>query len=106
MNYKKDLKMNISESKISKLIEYYSLANTSQLANKPKITPWVISNWKIRNEIGALTDTVFNKGLKSDWRICQWRRISISTYEFFKELIIMKNMENIWNDLSIPLFLT
>ncbi|RBQ27948.1 helix-turn-helix domain-containing protein [Aliarcobacter vitoriensis] len=53
--------MNITENAISKLIEYYSLANASQLANKLEITQGVISNWKSRNAIGALTDTIANK---------------------------------------------
>lgn len=53
--------MNITEKAIIKLIEYYSLANASQLSNKLEITQGVISNWKSRNAIGALTDTVANK---------------------------------------------
>ena len=53
--------MNITENAINKLIEYYSLANASQLANKLEITQGVISNWKSRNAIGALTDTIANK---------------------------------------------
>ncbi len=53
--------MNITEKAINKLIEYYSLGNASQLANKLEITQGVISNWKSRNAIGALTDTVANK---------------------------------------------
>lgn len=57
----KGLKMNITEKAINKLIEYYSLGNASQLANKFEITQGVISNWKSRNAIGALTDTVANK---------------------------------------------
>ena len=57
----KGLKMNITEKAINKLIEYYSLGNASQLANKLEITQGVISNWKSRNAIGALTDTVANK---------------------------------------------
>lgn len=57
----KGLKMNITEKAIIKLIEYYSLSNASQLANKLEITQGVVSNWKSRNAIGALTDTVANK---------------------------------------------
>lgn len=56
--------MNITENAINKLIEYYSLANASQLANKLEITQGVISNWKSRNAIGALTDTIANKDPK------------------------------------------
>ncbi|MCG3668605.1 helix-turn-helix domain containing protein [Aliarcobacter butzleri] len=57
--------VNITENAISKLIKYYSLANASQLANKLEITQGVISNWKSRNAIGALTDTVANKDPKA-----------------------------------------
>lgn len=53
--------MNITEKAIIKLIQYFSLTNASQLANKLEITQGVISNWKSRNAIGALTDTLANK---------------------------------------------
>jgi len=53
--------MNITEIAINRLIKYYSLANASQLANKLDISQGVVSNWKSRNAIGALTDTIANK---------------------------------------------
>lgn len=53
--------MNITEKAIINLIKYYSLSNAAQLANKFEITQGVVSNWKTRNAIGALTDTVANK---------------------------------------------
>lgn len=53
--------MNITEQAINRLIKYYSLSNAAQLANKFEITQGVVSNWKTRNAIGALTDTVANK---------------------------------------------
>lgn len=53
--------MNITEKAIMNLIKYYSLSNAAQLANKFEITQGVVSNWKSRNAIGALTDTVANK---------------------------------------------
>lgn len=53
--------MNITENAIINLIKYYSLSNAAQLANKFEITQGVVSNWKTRNAIGALTDTVANK---------------------------------------------
>lgn len=53
--------MNITEQAIKRLIKYYSLSNAAQLANKFEITQGVISNWKTRNAIGALVDTVSNK---------------------------------------------
>lgn len=53
--------MNITEKAIINLIRYYSLSNAAQLANKFEITQGVVSNWKTRNAIGALTDTVANK---------------------------------------------
>ncbi len=53
--------MNITEQAINRLIKYYSLANAAQLANKFEITQGVVSNWKTRNAIGALVDTVANK---------------------------------------------
>ena len=53
--------MNITEQAINRLIKYYSLSNAAQLANKLEITQGVVSNWKTRNAIGALTDTVANK---------------------------------------------
>ena len=53
--------MNITEKAITNLIKYYSLSNAAQLANKFEITQGVVSNWKTRNAIGALTDTVANK---------------------------------------------
>ena len=53
--------MNITEQAINRLIKYYSLANAAQLANKFEISQGVVSNWKTRNAIGALVDTVANK---------------------------------------------
>jgi hypothetical protein len=53
--------MNITEQAINRLIKYYSLSNAAQLANKFEITQGVVSNWKTRNAIGALVDTVNNK---------------------------------------------
>lgn len=53
--------MNITARAINNLIKYYSLSNASQLAKKFEITQGVVSNWKTRNAIGALTDTVANK---------------------------------------------
>lgn len=53
--------MNITEKAINNLIKYYSLTNAAQLAIKFEITQGVISNWKTRNAIGALTDKVANK---------------------------------------------
>ena len=53
--------MNITEQAINRLIKYYSLSNAAQLANKFEITQGVVSNWKTRNAIGALVDTVANK---------------------------------------------
>lgn len=53
--------MNITEKAILNLLQYYSLPNPAQLANKLDISQGVISNWKSRNAIGALVDTIFQK---------------------------------------------
>lgn len=57
--------MNITEKAVENLIKHYSLKNASQLAEKFGITQGVISNWKTRNGIGALVDTVSKKDEKA-----------------------------------------
>lgn len=57
--------MNITEKAVENLIKHYSLKNASQLAEKFGITQGVVSNWKTRNGIGALVDTVSKKDEKA-----------------------------------------
>lgn len=57
--------MNITERAVENLIKHYSLKNASQLAEKFGITQGVVSNWKTRNGIGALVDTVSKKDEKA-----------------------------------------
>jgi len=43
---------------LNKLLEYYKLRNMSELANRLEISQSTISNWRARNSIGAILETV------------------------------------------------